>query len=238
LQRAAAPRTDEPDEFVLPFTHFSTVMHAARRLPMYAAVNIDGAKMPAGKKPNRPGWSYDPRIAEEHQPDDSIFSQMVQRGHMAAREFVYWGANASEIAEADQHSFTLTNVCPQIDTFNGQREWYKLERLIAAAAKEPKRRVSCFMGPIFGKDRLFDDLRSDRSDANFDTGIRLPNRFWYVLAWRESGALKHRAFILDQSDDIDDAGPLEFDFEAPATVKEVALSVVEKRSGLSFDDLH
>ncbi len=238
LQAAVAYRIDAPDEYVLPFRHFSTIMHAERRLPMLAAVNIDGAKMPTGAKAKRPGWSYDPRIADEHQPDDSIFSSMVQRGHMAAREFIYWGADETDIAEADLHSFTLTNVCPQMGKFNGQLEWYKLERLIVAAAKQPKRKISCFMGPLFGRDRYYDDLRGDNSTANVDTGIRMPDRFWYVMAWTESGTAKCRCFILDQSDDIDAAGPLEVNFDAPATVKEVPLSEVEKKSGFVFADLH
>jgi endonuclease G, mitochondrial len=238
LQRAVAHRIDNPDEFILPFRHFSTVMHAARRLPIYAAVNIDGATMPTGGMGKRPQWSLDPRIDEAHQPDDSIFSSMVQRGHMAAREFVFWGKNEDEIAEADLHSFTLTNVCPQMGKFNGNLEWFKLERRIVASARESKRRISCFMGPIFARDRLYDDLRSDHSDANFDTGIRMPNRFWYIMAWAENNQVKSRCFILDQSDDIDAAGPLEVDFEAPATVKEVSLAVVEQRAGLRFDDLH
>lgn len=238
LSAAAARRIDDPDHIILPFRHFSTVMHAARRLPMFAAVNIDGALMPSGKMPKRPAWSYDPRVSDEHQPDDTIFSAMVQRGHMAAREFVYWGENDDEIAEADRHSFTLSNVCPQMDTFNGRREWYKLERLIVAAAEVPKRRISCFMGPIFGRDRLYDDLRSERSDADFDTGIRVPDRFWYIMVWAEANKAKHRCFLLDQSDDIDEKEDgLEIDFDAPATVKEVKLAEVEKKTGLTFSDL-
>jgi endonuclease G, mitochondrial len=238
LNAAAARRGDDPDEIILPFRHFSSVMHAARRLPIYAAVNIDGALMPTGKMPRRPTWSYDPRISDEHQPDDTIFSSMVQRGHMAAREFVYWGEDEDEMAEADRHSFTLSNVCPQIDTFNGRREWYKLERLIVAAAELPKRRISCFMGPIFGRDRLYDDLRSENSPANFDTGIRVPDRFWYIMVWAEANKARHRCFLLDQSDDIDaKEDGLEVDFDAPATVREVKLAEVEKKSGLTFSDL-
>ena len=69
-----------------------------------------------------------------------------------------------------------------------------------------------------------------------ETGIRVPRRFWYVLVWRDCW-LKHRSFILDQSDDIETAGPLEFDFDAPATVKETTWSNVKKLSKLEFPDL-
>jgi endonuclease G len=85
LRSELAPRLDKPGEFLLPFRHFTTAMHARRRLPVFAAINLDGKKMPDGAMPDRPGWSFDPRIDEAHQPDDTIFSDMLQRGHMAAR---------------------------------------------------------------------------------------------------------------------------------------------------------
>jgi hypothetical protein len=46
-----------------------------------------------------------------------------------------------------------------------------------------------------------------------------------------------RCFVLDQADDIEDAVPLEFDFEAPATVKEVTLAEIQKLSKLTLTDL-
>jgi endonuclease G, mitochondrial len=237
LQLAAARRLDEPDNYLLPFQHFTTVMHAGRRLPIFAAVNIDGSNINTSKKPARPNWSYDPRIDEAQQPDDSIFSTLVQRGHMGAREFMWWGDDA-QARESDIHSFTLTNVCPQIGSFNGRLEWYKLERLLMKSAKDRQQKVSCFMGPVFADaDPLYDDLRSDNSDAALGTGIRMPLRFWYILVWKDSAKLKNRCFVLDQSDDIDQAGPLEFDFEAPATVREVTLAAITRLSKLSFADL-
>lgn len=237
LKSAAARRMDKPDEFHLPFHHFTTVVHAQRRLPIFAAVNINGERINASAKPARPGWSYDPRLDETHQPDDSIFSTMVQRGHMAAREFMWWGDD-DEANRADIHSFTLSNVCPQMATFNGRREWFKLERLIMRTAIGRKQKVDCFMGPIFsGSDPLYDDLRSSDSPAEVGTGIRMPLKFWYILAWREKGSIRHRCFILDQSDDIDDAGPLEFDFEAPATVSEVKIDRVIRLTKLTFPGL-
>ena len=94
LLHELAPRLDQPGKYLLPFRHFTTAMHARRRLPIFCAVNIDGAKKPAGGMPSRPGWSIDPRIDEAHQPDDSIFSSMLERGHLAARDYVYWGEDA------------------------------------------------------------------------------------------------------------------------------------------------
>jgi endonuclease G len=209
-------------------------MHARRRLPVFAAVNISAEGKPKTLG-QRPPWSYDPRIAEEHQPDDSLFSSLVQRGHMAARDYVVWGRDADERHEADIHSFTLTNVCPQIRSFNGQVEWYKVEREVAGAARAEKTRLTEFVGPILrADDPPYDDLRSDRSNAARGTGIRVPLQFWKIVAWVEDGKLKHKAFILDQSDEVEEAGPLELDIETPEGVKDSSVEEISKITDLEF----
>lgn len=210
-------------------------MHARRRMPVFAAVNIDGAAKPEGGMPRRPNWSFDPRIDESHQPDDSIFSAMLERGHLAARDYVYWGANADEIAQADTHSFTLSNVCPQIRAFNAHKEWYEVERQVADAAEAEHRRVTEFVGPILrATDPTYDDLRGTRSRATVGTGIRIPLQFWKIIAWLEGGALKHRAFLLDQHEELVAAGPLEMALTAPAGVKQVTVAEISALTDLMF----
>jgi endonuclease G len=184
LRRELAPRLDRPEEVLLPFRHFTTAMHARRRLAAFAAVNISGADHPEGAMGNRPQWSYDPRIDEQHQPDDSIFSQMLQRGHLAAREYVFWGADDDEISQADIHSFTLTNVSPQIARFNGNREWYEVERQVGGGSQEEGLRITEFVGPVFrADDPDYDALRGAGSTAEHGTGIRIPLLFWKIVAW-------------------------------------------------------
>jgi endonuclease G len=230
-----APRLDRPEEFLLPFRHFTTAMHAGRRLPVFAAVNIDGKKVPAGAMPNRPPWSFDPRIDEAHQPDDSIFSQMLQRGHMAAREYVFWGSDAAEIEQADTHSFTLTNVCPQIQRFNATVEWFKVEREVAQGAQHEGLRVTEFVGPILrSTDPSYDDLRGSGSTAKIGTGIRIPLRFWKIVCWVEHGALKHVAFLLDQRDELQAAGPLEMTLAVPVGVTPSTVKEIEGLTDLTF----
>jgi endonuclease G len=231
-----APRIDKPGERLLPFRHFTTVMHARRKLPVFAAVNISGADKPEGSMGPRPSWSFDPRIDLQHQPDDSIFSIMLQRGHLAARDYVYWGMDADEVSQADIHSFTLTNVCPQIARFNGNKEWYEIERSVAEGAETETLRITEFVGPIFGAaDPDYDDLRGAGSTAEFGTGIRIPLRFWKIVAWVENGVLKHRALILDQSGELDEAGPLEFDIETPNGVVDSTIEEISEMTNLQFD---
>jgi endonuclease G, mitochondrial len=236
LAAELAPRTDGVDGHALPFRHFSTAVHARRRMPVFAAVNIDGqSKSKMGSMPTRPTWSYDPRISDEHQMDDSLFSSMLQRGHMAARDFVYWGA---DFATADVHSFTLSNVCPQIGSFNMNREWSKLERNIISLATSLKQHVTVFMGPILDHhDPLYDELRSQNSDATIGTGIRVPQRFWYVVMWITAGGLQVRSYLLDQSDDIAAAGDLEIDLVRPDKVLDTTLAEITQLTRLTFPGL-
>ncbi|MBY0491460.1 MAG: DNA/RNA non-specific endonuclease [Gemmatimonadaceae bacterium] len=235
LRKALAPRVDAPTEYLLPFRHFTTAMHAKRRVPIFAAVNIDGKGRSRSSLPQRPSWSLDPRIAEEHQPDDSIFSQMLQRGHQAAREYVVFGT-PQERRQADLHSFTLTNVCPQIAAFNGTREWYTVEREVVGAAKDEHTRLSEFVGPILAADDpTYDSLRSPNSDAVMGTRIKIPQRFWKIIFWVEDGTLQHRAFILDQRDELEAAGPLELDIETPSGVEESTVEEIGDLTDLVFE---
>lgn len=102
-------------------------------MPVFAAVNVtDIGRLKA--MPARPGWDLDPRIAEDEQPDDSIFSNDLHRGYMAAREYIYWGKTEVERKRADTQSFTLTNACPQLRSFNSAGgEWWQVERAIMKA---------------------------------------------------------------------------------------------------------
>lgn len=172
LRQELAPRLDDPGQFLLPFRHFTTAMHARRRLPVFAAVNIDGKKKPAGGMGDRPSWSFDPRVDESHQPDDTIFSNLLHRGHLAARDYVFWGGGNDEIQQADVHSFTLTNVCPQIRSFNATREWYEIERQVAEGAETEERRITEFVGPIL---RSTDPSYDRPAGVGLDRGLRDPD---------------------------------------------------------------
>jgi hypothetical protein len=68
--------------------------------------------------------------------------------------------------------------------------------------------------------------------------IRVPVRFWKVIWWVEAGALKHRAFILDQRDELNaaaaDGGGLELDFAPPEGVRRTTLARIGQLTGLTF----
>jgi hypothetical protein len=54
------------------------------------------------------------------------------------------------------------------------------------------------------------------------------------VAWVENGNLEHRALILDQSEELDAAGPLEFDIETPTGVSESTIQEISDLTRLEF----
>jgi endonuclease G len=137
--------------------------------------------------------------------------------------------------QADVHSFTLTNVCPQIRKFNAHKEWYELERLVMAGAEAEQLRVTELVGPILrATDPAYDDLRSAASDAEVGTGIRIPIKFWKIVAWVENGELNYSAFILDQHAELEAAGPLEMALTPPAGVTPCTVEEIADLTDLEF----
>ncbi|WP_035607919.1 DNA/RNA non-specific endonuclease [Haloferula sp. BvORR071] len=227
-------------ETELKYQHYSLVMNRERRTAFYVAANIDGAlhwkqNPDLGALPPRPSWSFDPRMEDKFQPDDGIFSNAMQRGHLFKREDASWGADREEMALADQHSFTITNATPMIGNFNNV-EWGDLEDIVSKEAMAGHK-VSYFAGPIFrSDDPFFNELRSGVPAAERRKGMRVPQSFWKIVAWIEDSTLKATGFILDQRDEIEAHGPIteEIDF---GTYKSRPISEIEAATGLRFPAL-
>ncbi|MDT0400154.1 DNA/RNA non-specific endonuclease, partial [Streptomyces edwardsiae] len=85
---------------VLRYHHFSLVIRADRRMPLFTIVNIDGRRL---RKINRTTgeveavetWYVDPRLRPEQQLDQDVFERqkprLFDRGHMVRRLDPAWG---------------------------------------------------------------------------------------------------------------------------------------------------
>ncbi|UEM06178.1 DNA/RNA non-specific endonuclease [Skermanella rosea] len=104
---------DDPHE--LKYTHFSVKVSTQRRLPLFSAVNIDGAKSDRTVKRTNV-WRFDPRIGRELQILDGVYGGdkegFFSRGHMTRREDPNWG-DKKTAKQADADTFHATNACPQ-----------------------------------------------------------------------------------------------------------------------------
>jgi endonuclease G, mitochondrial len=223
----------------LKYANYSLRMNKERRTAVYVAGNIDGEKlwrnMMNAALPPRPQWSFDPRMDDESQPDDTIFSTAMQRGHLFKREDAVWGADEDKLKAADEHSFTITNATPMIRNFNNV-EWGDLEDIVTDEGMLGKR-VSYFAGPIFrSTDPYFNELRRDVPAAERRVGMRVPQAFWKIVFWVEDDELKSAGFVLYQTDEIEIHGPIEEEINF-GTYQKTRISEIEQATGLRFPKL-
>lgn len=238
VQRELAPLKDSV-KTELKYDHYSLMINRERRTAFFVAANIHGAQLwdstEDGRRPARPQWSYDPRMREEFQPDDVIFSTAMQRGHLYKREDAMWGRDVDAKRRADEHSFTITNATPMIANFNNV-EWGDLEDIVTRECNQGNK-VSYFAGPIFRpSDPFFNELTSFAPEDERRTGMRVPQSFWKIVFWVEDGALQAAGFILRQTDEIEAHGPIEEEINF-GTYRQKRISDIEQRTGLRFPAL-
>jgi endonuclease G len=212
---------------VLPYEHFSVVMNAKRRQCFYSACNIDGARSKSSK---RTAWRFDPRIPQEMQIMKECYGSTPKfsRGHMTRREDPAWGATPAVIQRGADDSMHVTNVTPQMQSFNAPI-WLGLEDFALHHAREDDQKISVFTGPYFTK-----------NDPTM-FGVRIPVKFWKVIAFvhDETGDLCATGYEMSQEDNLE---PPEFvfgDFVSPQLniSTQVPISTIEARAGIFFDGL-
>ena len=207
---------------VVRYTHFSLQMKRSRGFAFWVAWNIDGGAL---KSLSRKGIKFvkDRRIPENLQVGDELYANNdLDRGHLARRADLVWGS-LPVAKRANIDSFFFTNITPQMNDFNQSARdgvWGRLEDAVFADTDVQDLKVSVFGGPVFhDDDRLY-------------RGTRLPREYWKLLAFREGGQLKARAFLLTQS--LDQLEALELD---EFRVFQTSLPELEQRTGLHFPDV-
>ena len=202
----------------LDYEHFSVVMHSARRLAMFVAVNIDGTN-PGEVERKNDKWFLDGRIADEFQIGEDLYvDNILDRGHLVRRQDPVWGESA-EIANND--TFHFTNCSPQAANFN-QKTWLSLEDYVLGNAKAQDTKVTVFTGPLFRD--------SDRTYR----GVLIPTAYWKVLSFvDDAGRPSSTAYIVDQ---VSELTHLEAVFGAFKTYQRSVASI-ERMTGLSFNGL-
>lgn len=204
----------------LKYRHFSAVMHAGRRLPLYTVVNIDGAKLFAFPR-GRDVWWLDGRLDIDVQAGEALYvGNPLDRGHLVRRLDPAWGDTREEAKQGEEDTFHFTNCAPQHGGLN-QRTWLSLEDYILGNANTRNFKASIFSGPVFGD--------ADKSYR----GVQLPQEFWKVAVMvnAATGMLSATGYLLSQADLI---SGLEFVF-GPFRTYQVPISMIESKTGLRFE---
>jgi endonuclease G len=212
---------DGQQQQVLKYEHFSVLMGTRRKLLRWSAVNIDGKQEITDL--GRPGWRNDPRIPADAQIKDACYgnSPKFARGHMTRREYPNWGTQeTAERANAD--TMHVTNVAPQMQTFNGG-VWLQLEEYALQNARKSDVKICVFTGPFFAED----------DPVKF--GVKIPVEFWKVIAFvhDETHQLCATGYTMSQLSHLKDE---EFVFGQHESSQRT-ISSIEARTGLSFGPL-
>lgn len=236
---------------LIPYEHFSVVIHAARRLPLLTASNVSyeaSQKRPEpGRDYSRKGlagfddsvrgeiWLLDERVPAEHQLDNRFYDKdrgAFDKGHVVRREDVCWGDSYDQIRQANGDTFHSTNCTPQRGNFNQAQQsgiWGELEDFIKAQADTE--RLTLFAGPVLADDDRF----FDGEDSNGPLRIRIPNRFWKVVCANSDGTLQTFGFLVTQK--LDDVTEAEFEVNAHWKREMINLKGIEELVPLlKFDD--
>ncbi|GAA4043875.1 DNA/RNA non-specific endonuclease [Agromyces indicus] len=190
----AVPETDAAASVALDYLHFTVVLDTGRRFARVTGVNIDGAQLV--DVPRGDDWRFDERIPEAWQAGPDVYARNdLDRGHLVRRRDPVWGP-PDVAARANADTFRYPNAAPQQAAFNQSLElWNGLEDHVLAYATVHAQRLSVFTAPVL-----------DPGDPEY-RGIRVPLRFFKVVAWRSGDELATAGFVLDQSPllDLDEA---------------------------------
>lgn len=200
---------------LVPYEHFSLVLHKGRRLPVFTAANVDGT--PTLRRPDptkrytrkalsglgdndQERWFVDPRLRPLHQLPDRFFTKdrgSFDKGHLVRREAVAWGKTYDELRRANGDTYHVTNCSPQVGAFNRSNLgglWGRLENLVLEQSKSNDERYSVFAGPILDdQDPVFHGV-----DDVGKVTIRIPRRYWKLIVARDGSSLASFAFLLEQ----------------------------------------
>ena len=203
LEDGLADPGDAPQEpREIRYTHFGVKYHAAKKLPLITAVNIDGARAVRIKR-GKDKWFFDDRLPRSIQLSAANFADLsIDRGHMVRREDPNWGhidptdptAQETEARLADGDTFHYVNAAAQHSLLNqGKPLWQGLENYILNSARTHGFRACVFTGPVLRRD-------DDPEGELVIDGAIAPKEFWKVVVTRNSTgkSLHATAYLLSQ----------------------------------------
>jgi endonuclease G, mitochondrial len=160
------------DDFEIRYTHFSVKMSKSRALPLFSACVIDGGQSDRGVE-RTDTWRRDPRIDAHLQNLKQAYGDenkgLFSRGHMTRREDPNWG-DAETARQADADTFTIPNVAPQRQGFNGGI-WLDLENYVLDNTDRENLKIAVITGPVL----------ADNDPTYYQ--IKVPVAFWKVIAF-------------------------------------------------------
>lgn len=236
---------------LLHYTHHSVALSKTRKLPVFAAVNIDGKQFRQLKRNElfaggSDEWTIDER-APEFQWGSHLYNatgSQFDRGHMVKREDPQWGPDDLTAREAARSTFFFSNCVPQVGDLN-RKEWRSLEDYILKKESTTlDLKINVFTGPVLSDDDPFfvTEVKGEQ--------VQIPTLFWKLVYFTADSKTLHRVgFLMGQKqlllkrgiakikeDELESVVPKPkiFDDYEDAAMYQVNISVIEKLTGLQF----
>ncbi|HTN47539.1 MAG TPA: DNA/RNA non-specific endonuclease [Flavipsychrobacter sp.] len=224
---------------ILHYSNLSVFYHAERKVPFFAAYNIDGDQKQEGiKRANK--FRLDPRVTDALQLSAETFYNLrrditeFEIGHMAANNELAWGENAQEKA---YQTFHYPNSVPQAENLN-TGVWKSLETYIIneAASIGGNKKICVFSGPI---------INDNDPPYLWDESFKIPLLFFKVVVFPTPQGLFATAFVMSHEKRMTDLGMIAskkarglevelFNDFKYKKVFQVDVSLVEEYTGLKF----
>ena len=235
LRKKLAFLRDAPGSFTLKYHHFSSIVHAVRRVPVVSAINVNGKCRYAalGSTTRQDKWLRDNRIDYDAQLGDRWYAKSgFDKGHLSRREDAEWGTSMALAKAAADITCSYANAVPQVPGFNRAMmgyhgQWGQLENklLEAGVEKEPTKsaRICVFSGPVF--------LDDDPVYASVQVALGC----FKVVAWfNQDGALRTTGFHLSQENLVEGIAFEALNFDKLFKLQQVPLAWIESATGLRF----
>lgn len=236
--KKALPDVKGDTKGILKYTAMSVLFNKKRKVPFYAAYNIDGKEK--SNKTARPKFQTDPRFNAEQQLGYPFYDLRTgpetefEIGHMASNNEMGRGKEGK--LKAFQ-TFHFTNSVPQAEKLNSGI-WQGLEAYIIkeAATIKKNKRICVFTGPLLtSKDPRYVE----------DESFKIPLLFFKVIIFPTTKGVYSTAFIMSHEKRMIEqkmfagepeglAGEGMFDDFKYRKVFQVNLSLLENETGLKF----
>lgn len=232
----------------LAYHHFSAVIRADRKFPLFTAVNIDGDRL-VHPGPRKDTWRRDARLADEFQPHGNFYEKkrgsdpiQFSRGHQVRLLDPCWSkATGKAKAQAEsQHAaedtFHYTNAAPQVQSYN-DIDWGNLEDYLLDKAQVSHKKLTIFTGPIYRDD---DPLYGKAREGG---PWQIPLSFWKVAVLQKTASkISAAAFIIGQTQYVQALYEAKvFSGLKPYTIDEIrkrriqtTIATIEEQTGLDF----
>lgn len=239
------PTVEGNNDGVLNYSDLSVYYNKDRKIPFFAAYNIDGGlKINHVNRANN--FRADPRIDSSIQLNEKVFYALrtditeFEIGHMAANNEMAWG-NKDEAQFRAYQTFFYTNSVPQAERLNSGI-WKVLESyIIDEAAITSNKKICVITGPVINDNDPF---------YKWDKSFRIPLLFFKVILFATAKDIYATAFMMSHEQKMIEDGmiaiskskagmkamkaKMPFEDFKYRKVFQVNLPLLEEYTGLSF----